>query len=209
MGAAVPSRSVTAPLTLAGLLLAAGEGRRLGVPKALLHDEAGVPNLDRVVGALFEGGCGTVTVVLGAAAEQATELLRVNGWLTCEDLSVVVNDEWAEGMGSSLRRGLESLDAEAALVMLVDLPDVHDDAIHRFADLAAPDALARATYDGQPGHPVLLGRDHWAGVSAAAAGDRGARDYLDSHHVREIPCDDVATGRDVDTPEDLGPTLEA
>lgn len=186
----------------------------MGLPKALLRDDFGVPYLDRVVGALFEGGCTTVTVVLGSAAEDATELLRFHGWLECDDLSVVVDDDWAQSTGSSLRRGLESLagdtETDAALIMLVDLPDVHDDAIHRLADLADAGALARATYGGRPGHPVLIGREHWAATAAAATGDHGGRDYLDSHDVREIACDDLATGRDLDTPEDLRrPTLEA
>jgi CTP:molybdopterin cytidylyltransferase MocA len=63
--------------------------------------------------------------------------------------------------------------------------------------------LARATYDGAPGHPVLLGRAHWAGVLESATGDVGARDYLRAHPVREIPCEDVACGADVDRPADL------
>jgi CTP:molybdopterin cytidylyltransferase MocA len=188
-----------------GLLLAAGGGSRMGLPKALLRDNAGVPLLDRAIGSLLDGGCDQVTVVLGAAADDATEILRVHGWAECEDVAVLVNDDWADGMGSSLRVGLAVLESEAALVMLVDLPDVHDDVVRRLLGDAAPDSLVRATYAGKPGHPVLIGRDHWPGVIASAAGDRGARAYLDGHGVREVPCDDLATGRDLDWPEDLGP----
>ena len=195
-------------MTVAGLLLAAGEGRRMGLPKALLADDAGVPYLDRAIGTLLEGGCSSVTVVLGAAAEEAMDILRSHGWADDEAVSVVVNDEWAEGMGSSLVAGLETLDADAALVFLVDLPDVHEDAVARLIGLAGPDALARATYDGKPGHPVLIGREHWAGVIASTEGDRGARAYLDSHAVHDVPCDDLATGRDLDRPEDLAGNLD-
>jgi CTP:molybdopterin cytidylyltransferase MocA len=176
----------------------------MGQPKALLCDDAGVPYLDRAIGTLFEGGCVDVTVVLGAAADEAMEILRVHGWVDCHDVSILVNDDWAEGMGSSLRTGLAALDSEAALVMLVDLPDVHDDAVRRLLEGAAPDALLRATYAGKPGHPVLIGREHWAAVIETAEGDRGARAYLDQNGVLEIPCDDLATGRDLDRPEDLG-----
>jgi CTP:molybdopterin cytidylyltransferase MocA len=49
-----------------------------------------------------------------------------------------------------------------------------------------------------PGHPVLLGRDHWAGVVETSTGDRGARDYLASHEVALVECGDLATGADVD-----------
>jgi len=62
-----------------------------------------------------------------------------------------------------------------------------------------PAALARATYDGRPGHPVLLGRDHWAGVVQTAVGDYGARAYLADRDVTLVECGDLATGRDVDS----------
>lgn len=176
----------------------------MGVPKALLADNSGVPYLDRAIGTLLEGGCKSVTVVLGAAADEAKDIMRLHGWADDEDVSVVVNEKWAEGMGSSLVAGLAASDADAAVVLLVDLPDVHDRVVARLVALAAPDTLARATYDGRPGHPVLIGRAHWEGVRESAAGDRGARAYLDAHGVRDVPCEDLATGRDLDRPEDLG-----
>ena len=190
---------------VAGLLLAGGAGRRLGIPKALLRDASGAPYLGRTIGALFDGGCVTVTVVLGAAASQALDLLADGGWTGDPDLSVVVAEDHAEGMGASLRTGLGSLtEHDAALVMLVDLPDVGDAVMQRLLQGATPDSLARATYAGQPGHPVLIGRNHWAGVLATARGDRGARAYLEANGVRDVACDDLATGRDLDRPEDLG-----
>ena len=56
----------------------------------------------------------------------------------------------------------------------------------------------RAAYHGVPGHPVLIGSDHWAGVVATATGDRGARDFLAAHEVALVECGDLATGVDVD-----------
>jgi CTP:molybdopterin cytidylyltransferase MocA len=179
----------------------------MGVPKALLADNDGVPYLDRAIGTLLEGGCTSVTVVLGAAADEAKDILRIHGWAEDDAVSIVVNEDWSQGMGASLVAGLASLDATAAMVFLVDLPDVHDDVVARLLGLAGPDALARATYQGRPGHPVLIGREHWAGVMASAQGDRGARAYLDSHAVHDVPCDDLATGRDLDRPEDLTSNL--
>lgn len=177
----------------------------MGVPKALLADHDGVPYLDRAIGTLLEGGCASVTVVLGASSTEAMDILRLHGWLSDEAVSVVVNDSWDVGMSTSLVAGLRALDAsvDAALVMLVDLPDVHDDVVARLLGLAGPDALARATYAGKPGHPVLVGREHWPGVIESAAGDSGAHAYLERHAVQEVPCDDLATGRDLDRPEDL------
>ena len=180
----------------------------MGTPKALRRDEHGVPYLDRVIGTLLEGGCASVTVVLGAAADEARGLLDRDGWTDDEAVTVVEATDWDTGMGASLRAGLETLQdrtgADVALVSLVDLPDVGPEVVARMCAVAAgPSTLARATYHGRPGHPVLLGRDHWTGAAGSAAGDKGARDYLATHDVREVDCGDLATGRDVDHPSDL------
>lgn len=184
----------TSPVDVHGLLLAAGAGRRMGGPKALLHDEDGTSWLVRAAEALAGGGCPRVTVVLGAAAEQARAL--VPAWA-----DVVVAEEWAEGMGASLRAGLAGMAGteQSVLVSLVDLPDVSAAVVARvLATASGPDVLARASYVGVPGHPVLLGRDHWAGAGGVAVGDRGARDYLAAHEVVLVECGDLASGRDVD-----------
>jgi molybdenum cofactor cytidylyltransferase/nicotine blue oxidoreductase len=180
-----------------GLLLAAGAGRRMGMPKALVRDESGESWLLRGVETLRAGGCEEVTVVLGAAADEAAALLDGAG------VDVVVAADWAEGMGASLRTGLASVGAgvEAVLVSLVDLPDVSADVVRRVLDAEVDDGvLRRAAYDGRPGHPVLLGRAHWPGVTASATGDRGARDYLAHGAVTLVECGDLATGEDRDTP---------
>jgi CTP:molybdopterin cytidylyltransferase MocA len=113
-------------------------------------------------------------------------------------------------MGASLRAGLAHLEgstADVALVTLVDLPDVTAEVMGRVLAAAVgegPTALVRAAFGGVPGHPVAIGRVHWEGVCAAAEGDRGARDYLRATPHRLVECGDLATGRDVDTVEDLG-----
>lgn len=178
-------------MTTTGLLLAAGAGRRMGRPKALVEGW-----LARALGSL--AGCDDVVVVLGAEAAAARALLPPGA-------DHVVADDWAEGMGASLRAGLRHLAAGGAtrcVVTLVDLPDVGPEVVARL--LAEPEdaaVLARAAYDGTPGHPVLLGRDHWAGVAATAEGDQGARAYLRGREVTLVECGDLATGRDQDTPE--------
>jgi len=182
-------------MSVAGLLLAAGAGTRMGRPKALVIDDDGTAWLARGVAALRGGGCDEVAVVLGAAADEARQLVP-------DGVSVVVAADWAEGMSASLRAGLDFVEdttADAALVSLVDLPDVTDGVVRRVLAAGADKAaLIRTTYDGRPGHPVVLGRSHWFGVRAAAVGDRGARDYLANHALVEVECGDLATGRDVD-----------
>ena len=185
-------------VTLQGLLLAAGSGSRMGIPKALVVGQDGAPWLPHGVTSLLGGGCDGVTVVLGAAAEDAVTLIPPG------PVTTVVASDWADGMSASLRAGLRALaatDAEAAVVTLVDLPDVDSDVVQRVVDVGVgPGVLARATYGGRPGHPVLLGRDHWVGVAETATGDAGARDYLTSHDVVLVECGHLATGRDVDHP---------
>ncbi len=181
-----------------GLLLAAGAGTRMGMPKAQMRDPDGTAWLERTVAVLEEGGCETVTVVLGAGAEDATGIVQDT------DVVVVVAQDWSEGMGASLRAGLRALagsDAVAAVVMLVDLPDVTTEVVRRVAArVTESDQLARASYGGRPGHPVVIGRDHWVAVADSVAGDQGARDYLASHGVVDIECGDLASGRDRDRP---------
>ncbi|MEV6103685.1 nucleotidyltransferase family protein [Streptomyces sp. NPDC051940] len=193
---------------MAGLLLAAGGGRRLGGrPKALLT-MGGQPLVERAAEVLRAGGCGPLHIVLGAGAQEVRERTRLD---RCR---VIVNPDWAEGMGGSLRAGLASLaatDAEAALVMLVDQPRIGPEAVARLiAAYGRGAALAAAAYDGERGHPVLFARRHWPEVAARASGDRGARDFLRAHagELTLVECGDVAAPDDVDTPEDLG-LLEA
>ncbi|GAA4287573.1 nucleotidyltransferase family protein [Georgenia daeguensis] len=189
--------SAAPPVT--GLLLAAGAGRRMGMPKALVVTD-GVPWVRRAVDVLLAGGCAEVVVVLGAAEREAREALVGVG----PAVDAVVCTTWAQGMGESLRTGLTALrerSARAALVHLVDLPDVGPAVVRRMLAVAGgPDALARAAYGGVPGHPVLLGGDHFAGVAELATGDAGAREYLRRHPPAVVECGDLAGGQDVDAP---------
>jgi len=191
---------------VAGLVLAAGAGRRMGAPKALVRGADDTPWVVRVVRTLAAAGTEPVVVVVGAASD------RVRGALATEHAQVVHAPDWAEGMGASLAAGLRHLvdgpdldDVDAALVCLVDTPDLAVDVVRRVGAAAAPGALARATYDGTPGHPVLIGREHFAGVLDSAGGDVGARAYLSTHAAREVECGDLARGGDVDTVADLPP----
>ncbi|HET6212602.1 MAG TPA: nucleotidyltransferase family protein [Micromonosporaceae bacterium] len=182
------------------MVLAAGGGRRLGGPKALLSYR-GTPLVDRAIEAARGGGCAPIVVVLGAAADAVRARARLDG------VTVLENPAWTTGMGSSLRAGLAALadtGAFAAVVLLVDMPGITSDAVRRVAALPYPNALVCATYHGRRGHPMLLGRDHWPGITTLAAADVGARPYLvaRSAQVQGIVCDDVADDSDIDTPEE-------
>lgn len=179
----------------AGLLLAAGAGRRLGRPKATLELD-GERLVDRGVRTLRDGGCSPVLVVAGAAQ------IEVIGAV------VVPNPGWRDGMGSSLRAGLAALPpaCPAVVIALVDQPLVTPAAVARLiAAYRAGAEIAAATYGGARRNPVLLRAEHFAGVAEAATGDQGARGYLRAHTdlITPVPCDDIAAPDDIDTPDDL------
>ncbi|MEV5386499.1 nucleotidyltransferase family protein [Streptomyces sp. NPDC052721] len=188
---------------VAGLLLAAGGGRRLGGrPKALLPHR-GRPLVEHAVGVLRAAGCERIHVVLGAAADEVRERARLDGCV------LVDNPDWAAGMGSSLRAGLASLagtGVRAALVSLVDQPGIGPAATARVLGAYKDEtSLVSAAYAGVRGHPVLFGAAHWAGIAETATGDRGARAYLTAHEgeIRLVECADVAEPYDIDTEADL------
>ncbi|MFI0349717.1 NTP transferase domain-containing protein [Actinomadura sp. 9N407] len=179
----------------AGLLLAAGEGSRLGRPKALVELD-GERLVDRGVRTLRDGGCGPVIVVAGAAPVEVIGAV------------VVPNADWRTGMGSSLRAGLSALPpaCPAVVVALVDQPRVTAEAVRRLIEAYELGArVAVATYLGKPRNPVLFAREHFAAVAEAAEGDAGARSFLREHPelVTPVPCADVASPDDIDTPADL------
>ena len=185
-------------MPVAGVLLAAGAGRRYGRPKALVDTGDG-PWVLRALHTLEAvDGLDPLVVVVGAAAQEVTALLP-------SGVRAVHNPLADTGMGSSLRAGLAALDPAvtvAALIHLVDLPDVDAPVVFRLLEHGpvTPATLRRATYQGRPGHPVLLGADHWPAIAATAVADRGARDHLRTHRVELVECGDMAHGRDQDRP---------
>lgn len=174
----------------------------MGGPKALLPRPDGRTAVAEAVTRVRAAGCDPLAVVVGAAADEVTGAVG-------DAAFVVVARDWESGMGASFRAGLRwaatlPTSVNAVLVTLVDLPDVGIDVYERLQEAAGgPETLARATYDGTPGHPVVLGRDHWAAATRGAVGDRGARAYLEIAPVTLIECGDLATGRDTDRPSDL------
>jgi nicotine blue oxidoreductase len=160
---------------IAAVVLAAGEARRFGAPKQSLL-------LPEVVARVRQSRVDEVVVVTGAHALE-TDVRSVH----CPD--------WSRGPGASLRCGLAALpdDAEAAVVVLADGPDLAPAAIDRVIDAWRSDLAAdvvAATYGGDRGHPVLLARRVWSRIP-----NRGAR----ALPALAVPCDDLGAPGDVDT----------
>ena len=193
---------------IACVLLAAGGSSRLGRPKQLVR-RRGRPLLLRAL----EAACAAlhpgdrIVVVLGANALRLRRVLRRaapvrQGELT---VSVAYNARWAAGLAGSLRAGLDALPRapRAALVLLVDQPDVDAAALRRL--LAAwrrrPTVPAAARYAGRAGVPAILPRSLWRALRALD-GDAGARALL--RGARELTLVDMPEAElDVDTPGDL------
>jgi molybdenum cofactor cytidylyltransferase len=176
-----------------GLILAAGQGVRFGEEPKLLAELEGRPLLEHAVRSQCAvPGLERVVVVLGA---HAAGIMAGVDFLCSEP---VICEDWREGMAASLRRGVEELDgAERVIVTLGDQPLVTAEVIERF--LKAPPGT-RATYDGRPGHPVVLGPEQLRAIPSLH-GDSGARELLGG--APAIECGTLCCGRDIDTPDDL------
>jgi CTP:molybdopterin cytidylyltransferase MocA len=202
--------------TVAGVLLAAGEGSRFGQPKALVELN-GQTLAERGVDLLRAGGADPILVVTGAVPLELDRTLTVD------------NPRWRTGMGSSLRAALQALtdaargpdigpdigpvigpdigpDIGAVVVALADQPLVGAEAVARLiAAYRGGASVVVAAYDGQPRNPVLLAREHWPEVIETATGDQGARTFLRTRPdlVTLVECGDTGRPDDIDTPADL------
>jgi molybdenum cofactor cytidylyltransferase len=182
---------------ISGLVLAAGAGTRFGSAKQLA-DLDGRPMLEHSILAMVASPVRRVVVVLGSGAEEVLQRVDLHG------ADAVACERWAEGQSASLACGLAELsNSDAVVVTLGDQPFVSPDAIRRvIAARGAGAAAVRATYHGEPGHPVLLERRLFERMRDVT-GDHGARNLLISMPTREVPCDDLGGGQDVDTPAQL------
>jgi molybdenum cofactor cytidylyltransferase len=181
-------------VTIGGLILAAGEGRRFGGTKQLAELD-GRPLLEHALAAA--SSISPRVVVLGHAADEILEHVDLQG------AEPVVCADWADGQSASLRCGLAALDtADAVVVVLGDQPGVTAAAIAAVAAADGDEDAVRATYDGVPSHPVLL-RSSLLARAAELRGDAGFRDLLSAARVREVEVGHLADARDVDTREEL------
>jgi len=191
--------AVAVPTRIAGVLLAAGEGSRLGAPKALV-ELGGRTLAERGVAMLQAGGTDPVLIVTGAVQVQV------------DGARVVPNPDWRTGMGTSVRAALASLgpagldEVDAVVIALADQPLVGAESVRRLiAAHRGGASVAVAVYAGQQRNPVLIAREHWAAVAEAAIGDRGARAFLRARPelITAVECGDTGSPDDIDTPDDL------
>ena len=190
-------------MSVAALILAAGESKRFGAPKQLI-DWLGIPLLEHVVTQVKAWPVDEVYVVLGANAEEILEAVDLSGTTVVENLG------WAEGMASSVRVGLDALanakGFDRTFITLADQPKVSVEVVEQLLveqkKSKLPVAIPRYRYTW--GNPVLIDRSLWARVMANIEGDRGARSLFQAHPgwVKEVWFEDLPP-RDIDTQFDL------
>lgn len=187
---------------ISAILLAAGESRRMGRPKQLLAWR-GSTLLRHSLKSLIDSDADEIVLVLGHEAD----LIRKS--LPALPIKIVINPDYIQGMGSSLRQGLLAIDpgSEAFLVLLADQPGIGPEIINtlirRFRQADPKRGIVRPVYRGMRGHPVLIGI-RYLQEALQLQGDVGARGILLNHpgDILEIEVDRDAVLKDIDTPEE-------
>jgi CTP:molybdopterin cytidylyltransferase MocA len=183
---------------IVAVVLAAGGSTRLGEPKQLVI-LGGDTLLERAVRTAREAGCGQVVVVLGAAYAEILARSRLG------DAVPVINDEWKEGMASSIRLGVRTLgfiakDAEGVLLMTCDQPAV---TVKHLNLLMQKQEVKASRYAGRNGVPAYFPKKYFSPLMALT-GDAGARSLL-----AQASSEDLEHGElDIDTAEDLARARE-
>jgi CTP:molybdopterin cytidylyltransferase MocA len=185
-------------MSIASVVLAAGASTRLGEPKQLVM-LGGETLLERAVRVAREAGCSPVVVVVGA------EYVQVLGNSVLGDVLTVVNDQWDEGMASSIRFGVRALkfaakDAEGVLLMTCDQPAV---TVKHLRQLTLRAEVKASRYAGKNGVPAFFPKKHFDQLMKLK-GDTGARELLAEARYEELENGEL----DVDTVKDLARARE-
>lgn len=196
-------RSPGTDCQVGAILLAAGTSSRFGDRNKLLATHDGTPLVRIAAETLLSASVDPVIVVVGHESDLVREALETL------PVEIVHNPAYTSGQATSLRRGIEALQArgefDAALIALGDMPFVKPETISTLVSAyanEAGDALA-AGYDGKRGNPVLFDR-RFFGALTDVTGDTGGRTILlGSDAAAIVDVDDSGVRRDVDEPDDL------
>ena len=190
---------------IAGIVLAAGESRRMGQPKQLMH--VGLfTMLNRVVDAALGSKLDAVYVVLGHLADEIEGTLRDPSAIT-----VIRNTEYKEGMAASVRAGVAALPSgcDAAMFLLADQPFITRQVIDQLLPNSTPNNIVAPSLAGERKNPTVFGRDFFPEL-LQLTGDTGGRSVLQAHSEALVLVELAEDYRDVDTPDDaralLSPT---
>jgi molybdenum cofactor cytidylyltransferase len=181
---------------IAGIVLAAGESKRMGQPKQLIQID-GRTLLQHVVDAALASRLDPVLVVVGHQAP------AVQASLEGRAVAFVDNPDYHDGLSTSVKSGLRALpaDADAAMFLLGDQPGVTADLIDRLVEASTPDNIVAASAGGRRGNPTAFGRARFPDL-LLATGDAGGRHVIDAH-PEALTLIDGGDLPDLDTPEDV------
>lgn len=195
--------ATTAGSEIAAVVLAAGRSRRMGGPNKLLLEVDGAPMVRHTVDAALAAGCTEVIVVTGH------QDALIAAALAGRPVRLVRNPDYADGLSTSLRAGLDAVRPTAlgAIICLGDMPRIGPGHLRRLIAAFDPDAgraIAVPTHRGKRGNPVLWSRAFFAAMRLQQ-GDTGARALIGPHESQlvEVEMDDDAPLVDVDTPDAL------
>ena len=197
-----PNSSSSVP-KVAGIVLAAGQSRRMGLVNKMLCEVDGTPMVLAAVREATAAGLAPIIVVTGHESE------RVRAALAGTDVTLVQNDEYAQGLSTSLRTGVSNLPegTSAAIVCLADMPAVQSPVLEKLVAAYDPvegRSICVPTWQGKRGNPVLWDGSFFEDMMTVS-GDTGARHLLGEHDgvVCEVAMSDDAVLRDIDSPTDL------
>ena len=190
-------------LDVAAVILAAGGSRRMGTANKLLEDMGGIPLIQQAVNAALASRASRVIVVTGFEADRMADALAGS------EVELALNPDWEQGLGSSLKAGLQAVpeSAAGAVVMLADMPRVTADVIDMLIDVfevRGRKKICVPVFQGQRGNPVLWPRRFFPEL-LEVPGDKGGRGVLEKHPGGILKVD-VGTPDihfDVDGPDDL------
>lgn len=189
--------------SVAAIVLAAGQSKRMGAQNKLLADMGGRPMVSHIVDTVLASNTGSVMVVVGHDSE------KIEAALSQQDVRFVQNPDYEAGLSASLCAGIAAVPGatDGALILLGDMPDVMPQTINSLCsafDAGGGEKICIPVFEGKRGNPIVLPRWIFSEV-AEVSGDKGARDLIAAHSqdIIEVTVDDSGVLRDVDQPEDL------
>jgi molybdenum cofactor cytidylyltransferase len=185
---------------IVGIILSAGESKRMGKPKQLLPWGNSVI-LQQVIDNASASRLGMILLVLGSHADEIAGKIKISS-----KIRIVINRDFKEGMSSSVKCGVKNApeEADAYVLLLGDQPTIFPDIINKLIDCYQTNkhGIIIPVYDGRRGHPVVF--DVKYKQALLAIGDGGAKVVVDkhTHDVLEVTVDSPEVLTDIDTPQD-------
>jgi len=185
---------------IVGIILSAGESKRMGTPKQLLPWGQSII-LQQVIDNASASRLGKILLVLGHRADDIAGKIKV-----LSKISIVINQDFKAGMSSSVKCGISHTpeDAEAFMLLLGDQPFIGSGIINQLIDYyqTGKHGIIVPVYDGQRGHPVIF--DARYKQELLAISDQGAKEVTERHNrdIFEVHVDSADVLADIDTPQD-------